>query len=354
MKTIKYNLGTFINIILAFVIYQIIILHMKHSNIIHDHYNMKTTPLAELPKKAMLCIETAWQQFTDWSMPFYPDILTKLFLILAIMFLLQVLLSKRSIAVKILILITFIISLFLTKIVAILANANVIAVARVEFCGYGLFNALIIALCLRLGCILQNVKILITSLIIYLFAINDVYMQRTWKMGFDSEVMMYNRMQARLENNSNFDSTKRYNVFQLGKTLAFRENFYPKNQTTYKDGDLITLSVAYPWTPWSIPSFYNPGYTKQKYWVGQFTNPEFMSALKRLYDAGLLENAKAWPAQNSIIVYEDIILVITDEKDLQKAKQLLAEQAQKEKALRDRIKAKAKPVATSELQAEAK
>ena len=77
-----------------------------------------------------------------------------------------------------------------------------------------------------------------------------------------------------------------------------------------------------------------------------------MSALKRLNDAGLLENAKAWPAQNSIIVYEDIILVITDEKDLQRAKKLLAEQEQKEQGLKDKIKAKAKPAVTSQPQPE--
>lgn len=348
-NTIKNNRIAFINILTATIIYEIIIQYMKHIHIIQNHYNMEKTPLTEIPNKIIQCIKVAWQQFTDWSMPFYPDVLTKLFLVLAVIFVMQIIFSKKSNIIKIFIYTTFILSLFLTKTVALIAQNNVMQLVRVEFCGYVLFNALIVALCLKLGGLLQNIKMLLCCMIIYLFAINNVYMQRTWKFGFDSEILIYNRMQNRLESNSNFNSGKQYNVLQLGTTLPSRVNFYPDVSNAYKDQDLITLPVAYPWTTWSVPAFYNSGYVKNKYWVSQFTNSNFMSALKRLYNAGLLENAKAWPAENSIIVYEDIILVITDEKDLQKAKNIL----QKEQALRDKIKARAKPAA-AETKTEAK
>lgn len=343
------------NILMASVIYKVALEWMKYKGAIREgFYNMQTTPIAEIPLKILTCIKAAWTQFTDFSIPFYPDILTKLFLILAIIFVLQItVFSKKSFIMKVSILVMFAASLFLTKVVAILSSVDsVIFLTRVDFCGYVLFNALIIALCLNIGGILQNIKILIGCLIIYLFTVNDLHQLRTWKMGFESEKMMWNRVVERINKHQLFNYNSKYTYIQIGDWKPERVQFVNKNEKMMRtnDADLLNYSFTPRWAPFTTIAFYSHYNIKKYFRVSDFTNPEYMSVLKHLNNAGLLENAKAWPAENSIIVYEDIILVVTDEKDLQKAKNIL----QKEKALRDRIKAKTKPVATSELQAEAK
>jgi hypothetical protein len=337
LRTNKYAI---FSVICATILYKVIlnILRYKHI-VVTDFYNMQTISISQIPNKFLICIKACWTQFTDWAMPFYPNILTKLFLILAIIFLIQILLSKRKIVIKVFILMTFVISLFLTKIDAFIALANVMYLSRVEFCGYVLFNALIIAIGLKLGGVLQNIKIIISCLIIYLFAVNCFWQQRTWKFGFDAEKMMWSNMQNNIGNSVNFDPMKKYDILQLGNYISIRENFYIKKAESFRDPDLIASPIDYPYFAFITLDFYNFKYAKKMHRINDFTNSDFMSALKRLYDAGLLENAKAWPAQNSIIVYEDIILVIMDEKDLQKAKQLLATQIQKEKTLENKSKA---------------
>lgn len=133
--------------------------------------------------------------------------------------------------------------------------------------------------------------------------------------------------------------------------ISSRWNFFKSSKKIkYYDQTMLNWGFLHKAWPFAAMQFYTFNYAHKVFRADEFYNPEFMSALKRLNDEGLLENAKAWPAENSIIVYEDIILVITDEKDLQKARQLLAEQEQKEQALKDKIKAAAKPAVTSQPQ----
>ena len=214
-----------INVVLATLMFKIIFEYLIKSGAIHNQhiYNLETVKISELPSKVVYCIKALWEQFTSFSMPFYPDILTKLFLILAIVFILQVITSRKTVIMKMFILISFIITFFCTKISAIIANDDLaLYLARVDFCGYVLFNALIVALCLKVGGILQNIKIVISCLILYIFTINDFYLQRTWKFGWDAEMMMYNRMQYKIENNNSFNKHNKYTVLQLGMPISSR------------------------------------------------------------------------------------------------------------------------------------
>ena len=343
----------FIDIIIGAITYKAAFEYMKCRKLISNNfYNTQTTALSEIPDKIINLVKGSIEQIIDWSMPFYPSIITKLFLLLIIMFLMQLLLSKRKLLLKLLICATFMVTIFLTKIVALISTVTSITyVARVEFCGYVLLNALIIAISLKLGGILQNVKLLCISIIIYLFAVNDLHQQRTWKLGLEAEKMIWNRVQNRIENYP----YQSYNYYiQIGEWKSLRPMFYPLKVNEYMDIDLLKYSFTPRWTPAVTLNYYNYYDIKKTFKYNDFANSEYMSALKRIYDAGLLENAKAWPAQNSIIVYDDIILVIMDEKDLQQAKQLLAEQDKKEKVQKDKINVKAKSAENLRPQAEAK
>lgn len=342
-NSIKQYTIIIIDIVLAVVLYKVVLKYMEYKNIIREgFYNMQTTSLTNIFPKALSCIKAAWIQFTDFSIPFYPNILTKLFFILAIIFIVQILIhSKKSIIMKLAILGVFFIALFFTKIVAFISSMDFIVYAsRIDFCGYVLFNALIIVLCLKTGGIIQNIKILISLLIIYLFIVNDLHQQRTFKLGFDSERMVWSRVWSRIENSASFKKDNKYEYIQIGNWPVERLYFYPKNdKIANKDEELLYHLFIPRWLPYITFSFYNHLNIKKNHRINKFSNSAYMLALKRIYNAGLLENAHAWPSENSIIVYEDIILVITEEKDLQKAKQLLAKQIQKEKTLEEKSKA---------------
>ena len=125
LDTIKQNKVSVINILIAVILYKIIFGYMKYASIIAESYfNIQTTPLAEMPEKFLFCIKSAWIQFTNWSMPFYPDILTKLFLVLSVISLVQILLSQRSWLLKLQICTAFILALFCTKTVAFISSEN--------------------------------------------------------------------------------------------------------------------------------------------------------------------------------------------------------------------------------------
>ena len=46
--------------------------------------------------------------------------------------------------------------------------------------------------------------------------------------------------------------------------------------------------------------------------------------LKRLWEAGILDTAQAWPRENGLIVWKDVILIVTDAEMLEKYKRQLA------------------------------
>jgi len=329
--TLKSKRYILLNSASAIIIYKIVFEYFKHIGRIQiDRYNIQTVSFNELLPQMVSCIKNTWQQFTNFSTSFYPDILTKLFLVLAIVVILQILVMKKSYTLKVSIILTLFFSLFLTKFAVFMSSSMryVMFATRMDFCGYVIFNSLIIALALKIKGFSQNLKILLSITIIYLFMVNDLNAQRVLKFATDTEQMMLNRIQARLENQLNFNLKNKYFILQLGRNFAVREKFYPV-KNTFASEELLTHSLTPNWQPLVSSAFYNPEYIKKMLGSSNFTNSEFMSALKRLDEAGLLENAKAWPAENSIIVYEDIILFITDEKDLLKAKQLLAEQNKK-------------------------
>lgn len=353
VNTLKKNIYTVFNIFCATAVFEIIFKYLEYKKLLSvGRYNMETTPISEITDKVIYLIKATWKQFINFSMPFYPSIITYIFLFLTIIFILQILLSKRPIIIKVSIVGMLVFSLFLTKTVALISAENWITYnSRVEFCGYVLFNALIIALCLKLNGILQNIKLIASVFIIYVFLVNDLHQQRTWKLGFDAERMTWNKVAERINKQASFDYKNKYKYIQIGDWSAERPYFVNKEHNLLKgyDTDLLHYSFTPRWAPQTTLVFYNHYNISNYFRHSSFTNPKFMSALKRIYDAGLLENAKAWPAENSIIVYEDIILVIMNEYDLQKAKHLLAEQAKNEQVQED----KAKSAETSQPQVEA-
>ena len=190
-KSLMQNIIAIINTGISIIIFKIVFIYLKGKKIIPDsRYNLEPTPVSELPDKTLKCIKAAWQQFTDFSVPFYPHMLTVLFFVLSIIFIIQIIVSQKPGTIKIFACLTFITTLFLTKVVAVIGRGDYpIFLTRVDFCGYVLFNALIVVLCLKLGGVLQNIKILISCLIIYLFAVNDLHQQRIEKLRFIIECM---------------------------------------------------------------------------------------------------------------------------------------------------------------------
>lgn len=322
---------TFFDIFVAVALYKIVFQVMRYKKLINEKfYSLQTVPLSGIPSKIWECIKASWTQFTDFSVVFYPSILTKLFLVLALIFFIYILFKKHcSWCIKAFIFITFFATLFLTKFVACISQTNILFAVRTDLCSYVLFNALIICLCLKSDNFLPNTKIILMGIIIYIFAVNCFHYQRTFKLGFEAEKMIWNRMLSRLENHPDYNPKQKYTVIQLGKPISARDRFYPRNIKTIRDREMLTYSFDCSWQSFHALNFYNFGFVKKDFGLDYFKNQQFMEILTRLDNAGKLKNAKAWPLQNSIIVYKDIILLIMNDKSLEQAKKLLKENNEK-------------------------
>ncbi len=283
-------------------------------------YNTEMLPIRQLPERLGILFKQCFHQLYEYNFPFITQWVLWIFLGFTILLTFYVCFTG-DFKQKIVRLILLFGSLFGTQTVMIIAKTHVIA-DRVELFGLVFFEVLTMVLVFTRLRKLRNISVVLGTCIVFASVINDLDCLRVWKLGFDAEKMLWNRVLARLEIQKDFDPSRKYDVVQVGHPISIRPRFYT-GQKGKHIGDaksILYFSYDTDWVPFRACAFYYPTRFHRKSFTAYYGNKEYESRLKLLYQAGVLQKAEVWPKPNGLIVWKDIILFVIDGKELERYK----------------------------------
>jgi hypothetical protein len=164
-------------------------------------------------------------------------------------------------------------------------------------------------------------------------AIQDSLALKVWKFGYDAEKMLWNRIAVRIEESPSFkiNSKKPYNMFVIGNPPSYRSFYYFNKSLIARApfGNIIKTSFAYVVS--AAISFYMPDHNITV--VAQ----SYGTLLRRLkandkrtwkdvlkYKDEINKVTKIWPDKDSVIVKDDMIIIVFDQKSLEEIKKLIS------------------------------
>ena len=313
------------NIAIGTVSYKIVV--SQFFQIVTDSSNTQTLPLSKLPERLMVLSEQALRQLYEYNYPFISQGVLWVFLAFTLLIVLHICLTG-NIRQKLLRISLLFCSLYATQAAMMIANKHLIE-GRIELFGLVPFETLIAVLVFTELKKLQNLSIFAATGVVWVSIINDLDCLRVWKFGFDAERMLWNRVLTRLETRKEFDVNKKYKVIQVGGSYMLQPRFYTYPVWTYENSyvDILFASYEASWDLFHAYEFYYPvPFRAKENYRPEMKNSKYKDQLKRLYEAGILNKARAWPHENGLIVWRDVILFITDAKALENCKKQLAKE----------------------------
>ena len=310
-----------LNIVLGILSYKIMLSCVFSPQ--KNGYNVQELPLDDLPERLLILLKQSFHQLNEYNLPFISQAVLWVFLCFTILVALYICLTGNF-KQKIVRLILLGGALYATQTAMMVANEHIID-ERIELFGLVVFEALVTAIVFTELRKLHNWSVLATVGIIWVSVINDLDCLRVWKLGFDAEKMKWNRILARLEIQKDFDVTKKYKVVQIGPEISMRPRYIKA-----KPGKPTANMLQYSWNLRSFDAvdFYcQQGFRKEA--LSSYRSGDKLKVkveLKRLWEAGVLDKAQAWPHENGLIVWKDIILFVTDAKLLEEYKKQLAQE----------------------------
>ena len=318
-QIIKRKSVALIDVVLACVSFKIALFYLKEKGILYlGHYTIQALPVEQMPHRLIECVKAAFRQMYQYNFVFISDTVTSIFAILFVLSLICILFSKKTLFLKAIISVLFFGALIATKSSSMIANRPFFTEPRIDFFGLIYFHVLIVAVLFEMAQSIKNITFLLVSIALWISAVNDFYALRAWKLGFEAEKMMWNRMLYRLETDPGFDVKETYTIVQIGIFPSARKKFISdKTEKRISDGMGEHAYDPY-WKPFSAQQAFYPVPLKIRNRLSSDYDKNFSysSVINDLYENGVLKKAKAWPDQNGLIVYKDIILIVADEKKL--------------------------------------
>ncbi len=313
----KQKILPILDIAVALLLFKLMLMF---SSSITAEYNTKTITLAYMPQKFMETVEVMLTQFVT-PIPFM-EYKFKL-LLLALCLLALVLLMWQGGARRAAIVLCLVAAmLFASKLAFFLADErgqilaemeNFAFVPRLDFYGLGYVYAFAAACVLIFA---QNkirkagVALLVVAA--FLSCVRDVYAQKVWKLGFDAEMKAHERIVSRLEQMIYAD--KQYRLLQIG-SLSLRKNYYRSSPEEAVSLDLLSTSFTPEFMSRIVYNFYYP----RDIFYANATVTELSQHGKDF----IRNQAKPFPAPNSIYIDGDIVIVVLTAQALEKAKSQL-------------------------------
>lgn len=323
------------DIILAACAYKAALIFMSKKHLLNETmYTIQGLPLNQIPERVLECVKASLQQLYFYQFPFMPNSITEIFLALFILLVLFMLFSKtsaQSVRSEIIIKGTQLLFLFgalmATKSATMLSERPMFFEPRIDIFGLVYFRVLIIGMLLSARQFFKNIAFAGCAGVIFISSVNDLYAQRVWKSGFEAEKMLWNRMLMRLDDQKNFDPNKKYSFVQIGSSPSLRKKYYIARPNELFSAGLLTHPYTPDWIPFRGPQYFYPTTFINAHLNSAHSadNPAYTAALHRLKEGGILDKAETWPGPNSLIVYEDIILLVTNQKELDAVRQKLSE-----------------------------
>ncbi len=324
-----------INIVLGILSYKLVLTFVFPPN---GDYNTQTLPLGQISERLVVLFEQSFRQLCEYPFPFISQGLLWVFLGFVVLVVLYIC-SIGNIKQKIVRVLLLGGALFATQTAMIIANKYLIA-GRIELFGLIVFETLVTVIVFTKLKKMHNLSVLAATGVVWVSIINDLDCLRVWKLGFDAEKMLWNRVLMRMEIQKDFDVSRKYNIIQIGMPISMRSRFYKKLRPSKRFHDhgnsLLSFSYDAPWDLFHAYEFYYQTEFRGEHPRPNHPNdPKYRAQLKRLWEAGILDKARAWPHENGLIVWKDVILFVTDAKLLEEYKKQLAKEfpRQPQKAL---------------------
>ena len=325
------NIHTIGDIICAGIIFKLVLLNFKHNGILANQYTVRSLNIHDLPERIIDCLQASFYQLINYQFPFTPNSITILFTILLIVLVFMIISSQSNIKTKCIRLLFLFLALFATKTTVMISESQMLFMTRIDTFGLLYFRVLIIAAIFYFTDKKSylNFTYIISALIIAICIINDFEAQRVWKLASESEKMFWNRVIMRLEEKSEFNPYKKYIFIQIGETYPMREKYYKTKIKTQDSPGSYSDTYNPNWRSFLAPSYYHQN-NIIKYGINFLygglnrttdKNEKYIynKCLKKLKENGITDKLEEWPKENSIMIYDDIIAFVTDEKVLKKA-----------------------------------
>ena len=317
-----------INIILGVFSYKIMLVFAFPPRT--SAYNAQTLSLDQLPERLGILFRQSFRQLCEYNYPFISQGVLWIFLGFTILITLYICLTGNF-KQKIIRLILLGGALFATQTAMMISNTHMI-MPRVELFGLVVFETLVAVIVFTKLKKLHNLSIFAVIGVVWVSIINDLDCLRVWKLGFDAEKMLWNRVLARMELQKDFSPERRYRLFSIGSPISQRPRFFYKNpypKGKFHDVGATLLHAGFD-APWSVirahEFYYQTEFIRDRFRDDRLNDPKCKAAFKQLWEAGILDKARAWPHENGLIVWKDVILFVTDAKRLENCKKQLSKE----------------------------
>ena len=180
---------------------------------------------------------------------------------------------------------------------------------RISFYGLPFFYTLMFVLLIRLGgAFAYRATFVLAFLLIFMNFVRIAYAEKVWKFGWDAETKLAERIITRLEKMPEFNIDRQYKLLQIGEK-SLRTKYYLKGAHEAANGELLGRAY-YP--AGAAKDAYNFFY-QTDFLADDAHNEALQEPAIRNY---LLNQARAWPAKESLFIYGDYIVLILDDKVL--------------------------------------
>lgn len=318
-----------ITLIVAIVSYKLVFDYLKTSGYINEAHNATMLSLNEMPKRFSMATQMAFKQLIHYDFPFLPLSITYSFLPFLFIFLFLFLNLKQSFLFKFSFLFLFFLMLLSSQI-HILISKTIATGPRVDFYGLLFIRVIIVIFAFKITLewiktkhFFQNILLVLSIFLIWNSIIQNLSAQRLHKLAFDFEMNLLNRIIDRIENHPQFNYQERYCGIVFGEVANLRTKLYPNAQKYKTPSEILHHRLITEWNPIEAFLYNMPEnvfgacgkiYSAERAFLEN--DPQFNQMMQRLQNAGILQNLKPWPDQNSIVIFENLLIWVAQDDSL--------------------------------------
>lgn len=170
----------------------------------------------------------------------------------------------------------------------------------------------------------KNLLFLLLIPICYFSVIRDFECQKFWKIGLDGDKTIITELADRIAQQDDFLYKKSYNFISIGYYTPFNSSYY---QSQYdRNNPIVDGTFFPPKSLWALLS--QMPHTK---WFKSARLIDESSPAEKIQESfsgvpmDYIMKLKPWPHKNSVLVYEDTIIVCWQEDELEYVKKTLME-----------------------------
>jgi hypothetical protein len=321
-----------LSVIIGAILYYAAFSYLRLSGrLIIDLYNLKTVSPEAFFTNFIYVANLSFALLWGYDAAFFPLVLIRLFgwvFVLGIcVAILNIFLDKKFAIDKNQKLIKTFVVIFFIAIVIIFSKTSAIIsshkslydVPRLLFFGDTFLHIFPIALIfISQFKFLKNLTAIACVILINMCLIQDALALKVWKFAYEAEKNFANKVAMSIEQNPSFIPDKKYSLLIIGQYPSYRSFYYYKskeydlrknrNETLIRE-EFMTRA----------PMFFNPDILVKD--IHRINGKNSLQTLLKYKNE--ISDAALYPAKNSVIIKDDVIIVVLSQKELDEDKALI-------------------------------